>query len=388
MSSHRPALETIHHAPSWRLASDRVEAWLTRDGGHLGPVRFTLGGRIVEPFAVAPWAPSEIGRDDPAVLRHLRGDFFCCPFGGNERPWRGERHPVHGETAGGRWHSPRIEIVGTRTAIEAELRATIRPGRVVKRVEVRASETNLYCRHVLRGMTGPMCPGHHAMLRFPELEGSGLVALAPFSHGRVVPVLFEDPARGGRQSLRPGARFSTLERVGRTDGGVADLSRYPARAGFEDLVMVVARAGTFAWSAVSFPTEGFLWFALKDPRTLRSTVLWHSNGGRDYPPWSGRHRGVLGIEEVTAYYHFGLAASAAPNPLSRAGVATAVRLRPDRPLVVSLIMGVVAIPEVFGHVARVRRRKGGVEFIDRAGHSVRTRVDWGFLYEKGLNPNV
>ena len=46
-------------------------------------------------------------------------------------------------------------------------------------------------------------------------------------------------------------------------------------------------------------------------------MLWFSNGGRDYPPWNGRHVGVLGIEEGRSYAAYGHAASAADNPLTR-----------------------------------------------------------------------
>ncbi|MSU46464.1 MAG: hypothetical protein EXS42_04925 [Lacunisphaera sp.] len=55
-----------------------------------------------------------------------------------------------------------------------------------------------------------------------------------------------------------------------------------------------------------------VWFALKDPRVLASTVLWYSSGGR--------HRGVLGLEDVASYFHIGLAGSAAPNPASRRSI--------------------------------------------------------------------
>ena len=78
----------------------------------------------------------------------------------------------------------------------------------------------------------------------------------------------------------------------------------------------------FAWTAVTFPAQRYVWFALKDPRVLRSTVLWHSNGGRHYPPWNGRHVNVLGMEDVTTYFHFGLAESARPNSISRRGFPT------------------------------------------------------------------
>ena len=50
-------METIHGAESYVLANDFVKVAVTRDGGHLAPVVFKLGGREVSPYAVAPWLP-------------------------------------------------------------------------------------------------------------------------------------------------------------------------------------------------------------------------------------------------------------------------------------------------------------------------------------------
>ena len=379
MSIIRPKLKTVQGAPSWRLASDQVEAWLTRHGGHLAPVSFRLGRKTIQPYAIAPWSPDDAGVKQTPVLQTLRGDFFCCPFGGNAEAWRGERHPVHGETASAAWSRPVLRRESGAVELKVEMTTRTRPGRVTKLIRLREGETSVYCRHTLSGYHGPMGLGHHAMLRFPAAEGAGLVALSPFSHGLVLPVPFEEPALGGYSSLRIGGHFRRLDRVPLATGGHTDLSRYPARAGYEDLVMVSSRPAPFAWTAVSFPEEGYLWFGLKDPRVLRSTVLWHSNGGRHYPPWNGRHRRVLGLEEVTANFHLGLAASARPNPLNRAGVPTALMLTPQRPLVVNYIMGVVAIPRSFGPVVKVSRLAGVVAFNDRNGRSVQTALDWTFL---------
>ena len=70
----------------------------------------------------------------------------------------------------------------------------------------------------------------------------------------------------------------------------------------------------FAWTAVAFSKQRFVWFALKNPRVLHSTILWFSNGGRHYGPWNGRHVTVMGLEEVTANFHYGLAESVQANP--------------------------------------------------------------------------
>ena len=171
-------------------------------------------------------------------------------------------------------------------------------------------------------MDGPMCLGHHAMLKFPEAEGSGAISTSRFVYGQVLSAVFEQPELGGYSSLKMGAEFQSLQEVPTAAGGLADLSRYPARRGFEDLVMVVSDAGLpLAWTAVAFPRERFVWFALKDPKVLRETVLWMSNRGRHYPPWSSRHVNVMGLEEVTANFHLGLAASAAAESHFRQGLA-------------------------------------------------------------------
>ena len=100
----KPRLETVLGQPSWSFGSGLVRATLTRRGGHLAPVTFILpSGKAVQPFAVAPWAERKLPHGMPDLLRALRGDFFCCPFGGNGYPWRWEHHPPHGETANGNW---------------------------------------------------------------------------------------------------------------------------------------------------------------------------------------------------------------------------------------------------------------------------------------------
>ena len=178
--------------------------------------------------------------------------------------------------------------------------------------------------------------GHHAMLKFPDLPGSGFVTTSRFVYGQVFPQAFELPENLGYSWLKPGAEFKSLERVPTQNGETADLTRYPARRGFEDLVMLVSDAkAPFAWTAVSFPRERYVWFALKDPRVLRETVFWLSNGGRHYPPWNSRHVNVMGLEEVTSYFHLGLAESARTNPISRKGFPTCLALNPKKPLVVS-----------------------------------------------------
>ncbi len=374
----KTTLKTKSGQPSWRVATREVEAFVTETGGHLAPVTFRVGGKKIQPFAIAPWAEEKTDPALPPILQVLRGDFFCLPFGGNATPFQGEQHPPHGETANRRW---RLESAAAGN-LHLSLTTKIRAGRVDKYISLRPGQTAVYQRHVISGMTGPMNFGHHAMLKFPDSPGSGLVATSRFQQGAVVPVPLENPATGGYSCLRTGGKFKSLDQVPLANGGFTDLGVYPARRGFEDIVMLAGDDRLpFAWTAVTFPAEGYVWFALKDPRVLRQTVFWLTNGGRHYAPWNGRHVNVLGLEEVTAYFHYGLAESAKKNPLVAAGHATSFMLNPKTPLTVNYLMAIAPIPKGFDHVAQILPAADGesVQLASRSGRRIRVAIDLNFL---------
>ncbi|RYG39195.1 hypothetical protein EON81_01690 [bacterium] len=126
---------------------------------------------------------------------------------------------------------------------------------------------------------------------------------------------------------------------------------------------------SFAWTAVSFPEENFVWFSLKNPRILRSTILWFSNAGRDHAPWNGRHRGVMGLEEVTAEFNFGLAESV------EAGAVLELSTLPS----VSVLMGVVDTPSGMGRVTSISPVDGGLSIVDESGREATVSCDLGWL---------
>ncbi len=374
----------IFGQPSWKFSSNRIDAAITRLGGQLAPVNFQLGDRTVSPFSIAPWAEESLPTDTPPLLSALRGDFFCAPFGGNETSYRGEIHPLHGESASCDWTFVTRNRAEDRTTLHLKLKTNVREGTIDKWIQLRADETNLYCRHSLEGLSGPMCLGHHAMLKFPSKEGSGHISTSRLLHGAVAPA-FESPELGGYHSLKAGASFRRLDRVPCIHNEPADLTRYPARAGFEDIVQLVHESQPdFAWTAVCFPEERYVWFSLKDPRVLRSTIFWISNGGRHYAPWDGRHRSVMGIEDVTSYFAQGLTESTRPNPLSELGYPTAIKLKRHSPLNVNYIMGIAELPQGFERVQSITRQPGGVLLKSTAGHILPVAVDHTFLYSAAL----
>jgi hypothetical protein len=262
------------------------------------------------------------------------------------------------------------------------LNTRVRRGRVDKTISVAEGQNIIYIRHVISKAAGPMSFGHHAMLKFPDLPGSGAISTSRFGFGQVFPQTFEHPEQRGYSFLKPGAEFQSLDAVPALNGEMADLTRYPARRGFEDLVMSVADPNQpLAWTAVTFPKERYAWFALKDPRVLRQTIMWISNGGRHYPPWNSRHINVLGLEEVTSWFHVGLAESAAKNSISDKGYPTSVTLKPDEPFAVSYIMGITKIPHGFDRVESIEAEPGQRQILLRSasGKEAKAAVDLAFL---------
>src|ERR1044071_7908272 len=127
-------LHRVYGQPSWCFRSSHVHDNLTQLRGQLRAVAFRLEHRLVTPFSIAPWAEERLAPDTPALLRALRGDFFCAPFGGNGTPGRGETHPPHGETANANWRVKSFERDGDRLTVKARLRTSVRAGTVEKEI--------------------------------------------------------------------------------------------------------------------------------------------------------------------------------------------------------------------------------------------------------------
>jgi len=375
------SVKTISSQPSWVIRSRNVELAVTQLGGHMAPVTFRRdSARPVQPYYVSPWQGEGLKIDDP-VLVPLRGDFFCAPFGANAKPFRGEKHVCHGEPATAKWTFVSADRAGPATSLTLAMNTKVRPGTVTKCLTLVDGHDVVYCRHVLAGCAGPMPLGHHATLALPGVEGSVLVSTSPIRFGMTNPTLCGNPRNRQYQSFALGERFARLQRVPLLwkRQAFADASHFPAREGFTDILAVFNRpAKAPAWTTAVFGRAGFLWFSLKDPAMLPTTVFWIANRGRHNAPWNGRNR-CLGLEDVCGYFAEGIADSARPNALTRAGVPTAVKLSPRRPTAVRYIQGVAPTPRGFGRVARAVFSPGAVTFVDGAGKKATAAVNHEFL---------
>lgn len=378
-------VRTIHAQPSFVVSTKQVEVAITEVGGHMAPVTFfrdTDGP--VRPYYVSPWQDEKPSAMPAPVLVPLRGDFFCMPFGGNADEVDGETHPPHGEIAGAKWKHVGTTTAGDVTTLTMAIEMRVRRGRLTKEVALVTDHNAIYTRHTIDGFTGRVPLGHHATLAMPDKEGAVRLAASPFRFGMTYPGTFSDPKQREYQSLLPGAKWTALSKVpvawkGQPD---ADLSKLPARQGHADLVQLVnetwEKTAGPAWMTATFAEAGFLWYSLKDPAVLNSTVFWIENHGRHGHPWNGRNN-CLGLEDVTAYFADGLKASTRDNILTKEGVATAVELKARTPTAVNYIQGVVKIPAGFETVKTVEFAPGRVTFVSTTGKRVTTPVRHEFL---------
>ena len=384
-ASEKPTPRTIHSQPSFVLSTKQVELAVTELGGHMAPVTFYRdSSQPFKPYHISPWQDEPSSKMPVPVLVPLRGDFFCLPFGGNAEEVNGEKHPVHGEVAGSKWKFISSKKLGDVATLTLEMNTQIRKGRVTKEFSLIEGQNVIYSRHTIDGFAGQVPLGHHATLAMPEKEGAVRLACSAFRFGMTCPALFSDPKQGEYQSLLPGAKWTDLTKVPSAwkNSPDADLTRLPARFGYADLVQIAnepwEKTKGPAWTTATYAEAGYIWFSLKDPGVLNSTVFWIENHGRHGHPWKGRNN-CLGLEDVTAHFADGLATSMRENSLSKEGVPTTVELTTDKPTSINYIQGLVKIPAGFEQVGRLEFAPGEVTFISTTGQQVKAPVRHEFL---------
>ncbi|MER9948172.1 hypothetical protein [Mesorhizobium sp. M0047] len=305
--------------------------------GHIADMVVEGGGRQLRPLHRAPWvdAGETLPDDLPKGTVRLSGDFLCAPFSRSDV----EEAPLHGWPANSAWDV--VESAATEDGWRAvyRLRHKVMGASVDKTLTLRDGHPFLYQEHAFSGGHGAISVAHHPMT---TMTGGGRLAFSPKRFAATPDDPLEpDPARGRFMLAYPG-RSADLTHFPAAGGGTFDLTEYRMGDRREDfLTLVEADHGGPGWTALAREAEQDLVLVLKNPSELPITMLWFSNGGRDYAPWSGRHRGVLGIEDGrTAIGH---AASIGDNWLTREGVATAFALGAGRSVSFRHVIGAMPL---------------------------------------------
>jgi hypothetical protein len=337
-----------------------------------------------EPYYISPWQNEQRNDVDPPVLVPLRGDFFCMPFGADNR-YKGEEHTVHGEPATAAWNFEKLdssEAGGKRVhTLELSMQTKERPGTVTKRVSLIDGQNVIYLQHVLDGYDGPMTLGHHATLKGSEEQDTVRISSSPFRLGMTAPKAADYTQGGEYYALAELGEFTSLEEVPTvwSKHPTTDISRFPNRRGFVDIAAVYKEPSREpAWMAALFVKERYLWFTLKDAGVLPATVFWMENFGRHQAPWDGRNC-CLGLEDVCGYFAQGLTESAEDNAVSLRGIPTVAQLSAEKPTVVNYIQGAVRVSDDFDGVASVDFESDRVRFTAHSGATAEASVKLDYL---------
>jgi hypothetical protein len=379
-----PKLEDREAQPSYILANSDLEVAVTKTGGHMTATFARGSAKPIAPYHVSPWQTEGL-TIDPPILRVLRGDFFCMPFGGNAEILRDERFPPHGETANAEWRFAETIKEDNVQGLKLTLPWRTRPVTVEKFLWIVDGQPVVYSSHVVIGFQGPSPVAHHANLAMPAKEGVIRVSTSPIRFGITNPTRFSDPAKQENQALAINAKFTDLTKVPKLDPNAtpADCTRMPQPKGAADFFGLVnhepaAGDETPAWVAAVNTEANTLWFALKDARVLPMTYFWIENGGRHGSPWNGRNN-CLGLEDACSYFADGLAPSIVENILTKEGVKTAITFKADAPTTINYIQGAVGVPAGFDRVASVSFTDQAATFKSESGKEVVVPVSKEFL---------
>lgn len=302
----------------WTLKWAHGEAIAQSLGGMLAPVRFDLGeGRSVSPLHVAPWG------DDPrwpGLMRALRGEWPCLPFGMTHPPAGlpsdfGVRNATdawdHGYGANHMWQLVTQTAHGLVLRIEYPQAAEIES--LERTIEVDPDAPALIVALTVHARRDVVLPfAFHPTFVVP-VEGIEVLA-CPYQTIHSYPI---QPEPGVSRSLTNRSFFSLKEVP--TSAGSMDVTRLPLSGRTEELLQVAGCQPPFVLRYPAKQADVLLdWNA----NELPDAMLWISNGGRAHEPWSGRHF-ALGVEPAQSFFDLGrLMTPPADHPLAtRTGLA-------------------------------------------------------------------
>jgi len=298
-----------------------------RLGAMLAPITFVLAdGRQVSPMHIAPWAGAPGTEELPGILRRLRGDWSCAPFGyavpvPDAAPaWAAllgepeEGEELHGHSSNAEWDW-QPGATGT-LALALDYPAASPVSRVERHIVPdpdRPAVDIVFTIHIREACRLPI--GLHPTFRLPKSAAAARLEPAAFTDGRTYPGTVE-PA-GPLFAID--TVFTDLTAVPLRAGGSFDATALPFAEDAEELLQLNGIDGR---CSLANRDEGYRVTLSWQKEHFPSLLLWYSNRGRKFPPFGGTHV-ALGIEPICSPFGLGPATACADNPIARSGTPTA-----------------------------------------------------------------
>jgi hypothetical protein len=331
-------------ALAWRHGVASVQAL----GGMAGLCVFLLpDGRQISPFHIARWASEPVEEATPGILRQLRGEWPCVPFGSDGDRRAADGWPAstatptvdnspHGFAANHEWslldgnaQQLELKIAYPEDHPIAELHRRISPDPDAAAIDFELEVTPR------RDCVLPI--GLHPVFRLPRKPETMRIEVDGRSPAQTYP---GDPDVSS--IFAPDQYAEDWHAIKLRDGSVIDPSRVPLPRHTEDVLQLMHGTGSVAlWNTV----EGYRVRLTWETEHFPSLMLWFSNFGRQAPPWSGRHL-ALGVEPICSALDLGPQISSQPNPISARGVPTAHRFVANQPFITRYRIAVEPAPWV------------------------------------------
>jgi hypothetical protein len=294
-----------------------------RLGAMLGPLVFRAAGHVdFEPLHVAPWAGEQGADGLPGILRRLRGEWPCVPFGRVDPvpklpPGWTSLQPddewSHGYGSHHEW-----TWLPTDDPLTLRLSLLYPPGSPVHRLTrtISALADSPALEISLQIEVRRRCDLPVALHPIVRLDLGSLAVRVPH---RDLCLTYPVSTVPDVSRLAPNAQFAGLSRAPAVDGSEIDLSRYPQAVDSEELVQLLDVTGPVE---LDYLEQGWKLELAWDLASMPDVMLWISHRGRHHVPWNGRHL-ALGVEPLNSVFDLGrVAMPPSDHPMAqRRGIA-------------------------------------------------------------------
>lgn len=299
-------------------------------GAMLGPTEFLLpNNKIVQPFSVAPWPNDANNKVDelPPLLRNLGGEWPCVPFGvptlRTDLPseWMQnldniesiEDTHMHGFSSNHEWTD--ISTTSKEANLSIAYPVSHPVSKLTRTISV-ASENQLDLALIIEARKPVELPiGLHGVFKLPKKTGNAKLIINSLTTAHTYPV----PVESNISILEANQHITNLQQVRKYNGGLIDVTTLPLATSTEELILVNLSDGKVKLKNYEELYEVVLTW---DINQFPCCLLWISNCGRDYYPWSSRFQ-AIGIEPIASAFDLGVVHSRNPSsPLQQQGIKT------------------------------------------------------------------
>ena len=295
--------------------------------------KFNLCNKIVQPLHTANWSEknSDKLKEQPGIIKQLRGEFPCVPFGINtsideiteewKETYSEEPYVVndpHGFAANNDWDI--LEYSKCHAIFKIKYPEEDNIDYLIRTINVNNNNPNkINCSLKIIVKKDCSLPiGLHPMINIPRDKNKIKILPGKFLFGLTYPGIFlKDKNLGAK-----GEEFFSITKVISNNNKYIDLSSPPFDGNYEDLFQLCGVDGKMV---VENYIDNYRLSYDWDPNHFSSILMWISNKGRSEFPWNENHI-TVGLEPITSA--FGLSTHISKNsrnPISSKGISTSIK---------------------------------------------------------------